>query len=549
MNETDGQSKKRKGQRLGEIIEVFSRYGYASYVKEDSPDWIKKWFVRPDGERLSHYSEAERLRMAFADLGTTFMKLGQMLSLREDIVGPEYATELAKLQSETPPDPPESVNALIEAELGAPPAELFAEFDDNALGSASVGQVHAATLQSGESVVVKVIHEGVEDVVKADLELMMQLAQALEEHGNLPGIRPVQVVEEFQVTLLREINFQNELHNLERFNRNFADDPTVRFPTPFPDLCSRRVLTMERMDGLKMTDSQAMEENKVDGAQLVRQGANAWMEMIFRDNFFHVDPHPGNLLVLPDNVLGILDCGMVGSLDRRTRERIEDLMIAYVTKDIDSIVDIVIRMSKAPPGFDRDAFAADVESFMSEFLDMPVEKMDLVAMGEVAVDLAFRHQLLMPAGVSNLVRTFEVLGGTVRHLDMDFELSEIIQPYIKKIVQRRLSPQVLLRSAIRSYKDWERFLTVLPRELNAFLEKVQRDEVQVRFSIANLDKVANRLIYGLIGAALLLGSAMLWGAGVGPLVGDISILSILGLVISVGLVLRLLASIEGSGGL
>ena len=549
MKESGYQAEKRKMKRFEEIVKVFTKYGFAGYVKEDTPSWITKWFVRPDGELITQYSEPERLRMALTDLGTTFIKFGQMLSLREDIIGPEYAKELTKLQQNTPPDPPERVLSVLETELGKPADEVFADFNAIPLGSASIGQVHAATLHSGESVVVKLLHYGVEDLVQIDLELMMDLAETVEKHGDVVGSKPTLVVREFQRTLLREVNLQNELNNLQRFIRNFAEETTVKFPTPYPDYCSQRVLTMERLDGIQLSDMQALQDNNLDPGQIVRDGANIWMEMIFRDNFFHVDPHPGNLLMLPGGRLGILDCGMTGTLDSRTRVNIEDLLIAYVSKDTDSISNTIIRMCEVPPGFNRDEFSMDVERFMSEFLDVPADEVDVVAMGDMMVDLAYRYQLLMPASVSTLVRTLGVMSGTIQLLDPSFELSELIQPYIIKIVQRRYSPKAMLLGAFRSYKDWERFFTALPGELNNVIDKVQKDDFRVEFTIRNLDKVVNRLIYGLIVAALIMASSILWSAGVGPFVGDISILGIIGIVIAVGLVLKLLSSIEKSGGL
>ena len=339
----------KRTKRLNEIVQVFTRYGLADSVKDSTPGRIKKWFVDPEGELLSQYSQAERFRMALSELGTTFIKFGQMLSARDDLFEPAVLAELKKLQADTTPDPPDVVRATVEVELGESVEDLYEEFDFEALGSASVGQVHAATLPDGTEVVVKLLHAGIEETVQLDLELMAQAAGILDRGSDMP-FSPSDVLSDFRRQLLNELDLQQEQRNLDRFIANFSADPKVKFPQPYPALSTRRVLTMDRLTGISLSDHEALEAEGLDLGALARQGADIWIEMIFRDRFYHADPHPGNLMVLPDGVAGILDSGMVGRIDRRMLADLEDLVIAYVSKDVEQIADVAMRICEPPPG-------------------------------------------------------------------------------------------------------------------------------------------------------------------------------------------------------
>ena len=287
----------RNLERFTFILKTLSKYGLAKWAQEWSPEFVKEHFKSSEGESIREMPWEKRVRLAFTELGTTFIKLGQVMSTRADLVGTEVATELEKLQADTPTDPPESVRATIEAELGKPPEQLFAEFDDVALASASIGQVHVARLTSGEPVVVKVQHPGIDETVEKDLEVLGTIAGLIEKHSPvLRPYRPRALVAEFRRNLLRELDFNRERRNLEEFARNFRDDPTVHFPIAYPEFSTQRVLTMERLDGTPIADTAALEEKQVDNATFAWNAATVFVEMIFRDGFYHADPHPGNIM-------------------------------------------------------------------------------------------------------------------------------------------------------------------------------------------------------------------------------------------------------------
>ena len=546
--ETTSKGQMSRSKRLSQIVHVFSKYGLADSVKDSTPGSIKKWFVDGDGQLLTEYSKAERLRMALSELGTTFIKLGQMLSTRDDLLDPAFIEELKKLQADTPPDPPEAVRATVEQELGQSVEELYATFDFEALGSASVGQVHAATLADGTPVVAKLIHAGIEEVVQLDLELMAQGAGLLDQQSDL-SFRPSDVIADFRRQLLRELDLQQEQRNLNRFTSNFVNDPAVRFPQPYPELSTSRVLTMDRLEGISMSDHEALVAEGVDLAELASHGANVWIEMIFRDRFYHADPHPGNLLVLSGGVAGILDSGMIGRIDKRMLTDLEDLVIAYVSKDVGQIADVAMRICDPPRGFNRKGFEADIDFIVDDLLDRPVEQIDMVELGNAIIGVIHNYHLNIPSSYIMLIKTVSQLEGTGRSLDMSFNLAELLAPYVQEIMSRRFSAQNLMRSLLRSYRDWDRMIRALPTQMTDILGQAQSGDFSLQLRISRLDRIINRLIFGMIATGLIVASAMLWSAGVGPFFEDFSLLGAAGIVLALYIVFRLWRAIDRSGGL
>ena len=290
------------------------------------------------------------IRLALTELGTTFIKFGQVLSTRPDIVTPSLADELAKLQTDTPPDPPEVVRETIIAELGLPPEELFDEFDPIPIASASIGQVHAGRLKDGARIVVKVQRKGISDRVARDLDLLAGLAELAERYYEpAKAYRPVATVRQFRKVLNRELDFTAERRNLSTFCRNFADQPNVHFPAPFADFSSRRVLTMELLEGMHGLEVKAAPLAEITPEDLALHAARVYLQMIFQDGFYHADPHPGNYLVLAGGVLGILDAGMVGRLDEDLRDQLEALIVAVYHRDAIRLTDTIVTLGSSPP--------------------------------------------------------------------------------------------------------------------------------------------------------------------------------------------------------
>jgi ubiquinone biosynthesis protein len=500
----------RHAHRLREIVTTLAKYGIADWLAGLDYDWLKNWLVSADGQKLGTLTTEARIRLVVTELGTTFIKLGQMLSTRYDLIGPALATELARLQDSTPPDPPDVVRAAIKAELGKNPEELFLEFDDRALASASIGQVHRARLAGGRQVVVKVRHVGIEERVNTDLELLQGLAELAQKHvSQLRSYQSVALARDFRRLLLRELDFTYERRNLEAFAANFADEEMIHFPKVYPELCSRRVLTMEFLEGIKGTDAEGLGNAGVDLSEFARRAANMYLDMIFRDGFYHADPHPGNYLLLPGGVVGVLDCGMVGRLDDQLREDMEGMLLAVIDRDAQGLTDLVIRLGSVPPGLDADALRAELTEFIAEYSGVALADFDLSGALTEMIDIVRRYQILLPSNGALLLKTLIMLEGISRQLNPDFSLAELIEPYYVKAMWRRYSPQRLLHKLQRTYRDWERFLDSLPRDLADILERTRKGTFQIKHEAQQLEDSVNRLMLGILAAVLFLGSTLL----------------------------------------
>jgi ubiquinone biosynthesis protein len=402
--------------RAADVARVLAKYGLATWMKDIDWEPIHRALKSETGEQLSSQPFEARVRLATTDLGVTFIKLGQMLSTRPDLVGQTMATELTKLQASTPPDPPEVAVRVVERELGQPISELFKDFNPVPLASASIGQVHIAHLKSGRRAVVKVQHPDIEATIRRDLDILGFLAEIAEMNDFLRRYQPVNLIREFGRTMLNELDFRRELRNLQAFRRNFADDPTIVFPRPHPELASGRVMTMEYLEGFKVSDEARLQELQIDRAELAKHGANVYVQMIFRDGFYHADPHPGNILILPSGKIGLLDAGMVGRVDEKFRRQIEDILMAAGDRNAARLTDAVTRVCGTPVDLDRDALSSDLTEFFQEFGTASVGSFDVSGALTHVTDILHQHKLILPGKLSMLIKCLIMLEGTGRLL-------------------------------------------------------------------------------------------------------------------------------------
>jgi ubiquinone biosynthesis protein len=536
--------------RFQEIVGTLARYGLANWIKENDPQFLKDLLKSSKGDQITEMSPEVRVRMALTELGTTFIKFGQILSTRADLIGPAMAKELTKLQADVPPDDEAVVRETVETELGKPLETLFAEFDLEAMGSASIGQVHRAELHGGETVVVKVQHAGIEPKVVNDLEILKALAELAERYDpDLRLYQPRATVADFSRTLLRELDFRRELRSHSQFQQNFADSEWVHMPNTYPELSSRRVLTMEMLVGFSIAETNRLAEENIDTKNFAHQGANIYLEMIFRDRFFHADPHPGNIWVLPGGKLGLLDCGMTGRLDSEMREELEGLLLAAVDNDPERLTDHVYRIATVPQSVDRNALRRDIDDFLAEYVNVSVDDLDLSAALDTFTDILRTHHILLPAGISLLIRVLVMLEGTSRLLDRNFSLAELIQPYAVKSIQRRYSPEKILQQAKDTYRDWDRVLKILPRELFDILIRIREGRFDVSIEHRRLEKVVTWLVHGMLSAALFLGGSMILSREIRPTIGGISVLGASAAVLGLLLGYRLIRAMKRSGDL
>ncbi len=538
--------------RWREILGVLSKYGLANWISLLDIEFAKEFFKDADGESLARLTTESRIRLALSELGPTFIKLGQVLSTRPDLIGVELAAELTQLQTDVRADPPATVRETIEQELGRPLDDAYAEFNEEPLASASIGQVHAARLHTGQNVVVKVQHAGIEDKVRVDLEILVGLATLAEKLPELVNYRPRATVEDFQRILRRELDFTRESRHMEHFSTVFADDDRVVVPRAIAELSTERVITMERIDGIKLCERDLLLSAGCDLVEIARRGAELYVKMIFDHGEYHADPHPGNFVILPGNVIGLLDWGMVGRIDETLREEIEEMFLAIAQRDGDQLTRIIMRVGAVPQDLDESALELDVTDFVSHYTTQPIEELNVGAALNEMIEIIRRYRIMLPARIAMLLRVLVMLEGTSRLISPKFSLMDVILPYQKKMAWRRMSPQRHWRKLRRISGEVERLLEALPRSLIDLLQQVQTGRFDVHLDHRGLEPSVNRLVLGLLTSSLFLGSTQLLSYNVPPLlplpwIGNLSLFGLAGGVVSLMLGLRLLRAINKSG--
>ena len=539
--------------RWYEIVAVLSKYELAAWIGRLGPDFAKDLLKARGGAAIARHPWETRLRLAMAELGSTFIKLGQILSTRPDLVGVKLADEFQNLQANVAADPPAVVRKLVEAELGRPIEELFAEFEPEAMASASIGQVHRARLHSGESVVVKVLHADIEKKVAVDMDILAGLAQMAEMIPEFRNYRPAAIVAEYQRAIRRELDFGREQRNIQQFAHDFRDDPTVHIPRTYSALSTRRVLTMELLDGIKLSESDRLAAAGVDVDEIARRGAAICLKMIFDHGFYHADPHPGNLLAMDGCKIGLLDFGMVGRIDERLHESVSELLVALGNLDAEHMTSMILRLGKTPADLDRAALSLDVADFLSYYATQSLEKFDLSGALNEMVEQVRRYHIMLPARIIMLLKALVTLEGTARLVSPKFSLVEMIQPYRQKLVWRRFSPRRRLRKLYRLYSELEHLFDILPQGIADILEQMQSGRFDIHLDHRGLEPSVNRLVLGMLSSALFVGSALLLSRSVPPLVDlppllpKISAPGAAGAVVSIALGLRLWRAINKSG--
>jgi ubiquinone biosynthesis protein len=518
----------RHRDRMHEVADVLARYGFAAWVQrgggllEDSA--VKRVSDRVVDPEIATLSAGERLRRALIELGTTWIKFGQMLSLRPDIVGADVADELTKLQASVPGDPQGLARVLVERELGGPVGDLYGSFEAEPFASASVAQVHKATLKDGTTVAVKVLHDGVERRVVEDLEVMQAAATYLEQKdAELAQLRPTLLIDEFSEMMHDAIDLSQELANLQRFTANFAEEPDVVIPTPFPALSRRQVLTMSMIAGSPFTDRASVEAAGWDVEALVHRAADVYLEMIFRDSLYHADPHPGNFLLPDSSHMAILDFGDVGRLTSLRKRQLETMVIAVGTHDVDSLVDVIIEMTTPPPSVDLAALRSAIEAWLNRYLLVGIGHLDMAGIISSGMQLLHDHKLVLPADLALLFRVLLRLQGLGRGVGTEVRATELLEPYVRSMMAKRFDPRRIGRQLAGTARGWDRLATALPGDIQDILEQIRAGNLGVHFRIHDPDGAIDHLVDGLVASASVLAAAQLVSRRAGPLIGPFSV--------------------------
>ena len=486
-----------------------------------------------DAVRRANAESPAHLRAALEELGPTFIKLGQLLSTRSDLLPPTFVAELAKLQDAAPPVPVDVIRAVVRSELGAEPEETFASFDDRPLASASIGQAHAATLADGTPVVVKVRRPGAVSQVQVDLEILQNLAtRATRAWEFARDFDAVGLVDEFAETIRAELDYLEEGRNAERFARDFQDDASVVIPRVYWEHTTSRVLTLERMSGMNVVDAAALDEAGVERDLVARRGADIVLKMIFEDRFFHADLHPGNLFIHGDGTIALIDFGMVGVIDEELRGHLSRLFIAMVRGDAELLTSAVIEVSVTSGSVDRLTLRDDLRPFVRRYRLQSVRQTPFARMMADLFAILRNNRVRLPREMILLFKALLLIEALATELDPDFRLGDALEPYAERLAWERLRASVMARRLARSSIDIGELALDLPRIVRRLVEAADTTGIQVHLRAAELEplvgraeRIGNRLVAGMVGAALISGigglvaSERRWRSWEGTMVG------------------------------
>ncbi|MFH0835968.1 MAG: AarF/ABC1/UbiB kinase family protein [Candidatus Micrarchaeota archaeon] len=543
-----------KYDRMKEIAGILAKHGFEEFlslVDESSTNKVVQRVVSQVFPRKEKTPLGVRIRTALIDLGPTFVKFGQLLSSRADMLPPDVVQELEKLQDQVPSFDYAQVERIITKELGDP-KKIFRKIEKKPLAAASIGQVHKAVLLNGDNVIIKVQRPGIEEKVEADIQILTDLAGFVEEH--VPETRfyhPIEIVKQFAHTIRREMDFVHEARSNERFRKNFEKDETVFIPRVYMTYTTRRVLVQEFVPGVKITQatSYAMPRRK----KIVERGANAIIRQVLVYGLFQADPHPGNLIVMKKDVVGIVDFGMTGFIDTETRDEITDFFLALIRKDTDALVDYFMKVGAISSDTNVSAFRADLAEVIEQYYDFPLEQMRFDEIVRDLIDLAREYKVRMPPKAMLLFRLLVTLEGLGRRIYPKFNTVKAVQPVAEDLLKRRTAPDYVLRKSLGKVTAISDSFARIPVQLSKILGKVEQDKLELNIEhhgleepIFKLDKAINKVSISLLIASLSIASALIVLADKGPHIIGYPVLGMTGFLIAALASLVVLARVFAS---
>ncbi|HHT9146160.1 MAG: AarF/ABC1/UbiB kinase family protein [Candidatus Brocadiaceae bacterium] len=546
--------------RLNQILRILTKHGFGFAIQQlhlndhaIGRGIIKTRVLRRFTEPPE--SRAVRLRKVLEELGPTFIKLGQILSVRPDLVPLDLCYELSKLQDRVPPFGYEDVKKQIKESFGSYPEKIFASFDPVPFAAASLGQAHRAQLKTGENVVVKVQRPDIRKMVETDIDILYILAQLANRYmHDIKIFDPISIVDEFSRVITKEIDFTYEAHNIDKFCKNFKDSTTVQIPRVFWEYTKQKVITTEEITGIRMSDYLTQPHSDEEKKAVAANGANAILQQIFIDGFFHADPHPGNLFILPDNAAAFVDFGIVGRLDEDTRDVVVNLLIAISTKNINGIIKALEMLGSVAEEHSLRDFKHDISDFVERFYDIPLRQIEISTILPQAIELMTRHKLRIPPQFHVMIKAIATIDGVARQLDPDFNTIAHTRPFVEKLVHERLDPKRIFKDVALYSSELLDILKVIPKDIYEIIKKVKKGTLKIEFEhqglskfIAEMDKSSNRISFSLVISALIIGSSLIIMANKGPLVYSFPVLGILGFVFAGILGLALAIGILKSG--
>lgn len=540
--------------RYREIITVLIKYGLQDILADGGVQvrakFIEAFLTSATIENIHRHNRWERIRLAVEELGTTFIKLAQILSNRPDVIPPELVKEFEKLQTNVPPFPGEEARKIIESETGRKIEDLFNLFEDKPFASASIAQVHKAQLKTGETVVLKVRRPDIVETIELDIIIMKYFARKMEERGIFDKLDPVGIVRAFDTAIHKEIDLTHEGYNLQRFSGNFENDPTVYVPKYYPQLTTRRLLTMEFVNGVHPYDEEGLKRIGTNNHELAKNGMFALFRQIFEHGFFHADPHPGNLFAMPGNRVCFIDFGMMGTVLKSDVEFFADIVYGVTAKDSKTLIWGLKNIAVSQQFDGNKTFEYEVEDLINDYHALPADKMNMSELFNRLLEMVNKYNIRMPSDYFLLSKCLVTIEGVGHRLDPQLNIIQELTPHINKTLQDEYNPVSIFKRMLASARDAVSLLENLPRDLREIIAKIKKGELKVSIQHEGLDEVtdkidlaSNRIAGGFIIGSILLASAILIAVHFPPQYKHISIPGGLGFILANLLGLRMLLTI------
>ncbi|WP_428897695.1 ubiquinone biosynthesis protein [Parelusimicrobium proximum] len=534
----------RHTQRYTEIITVLIKYGMGDIVRSleiaEKFPFAKDLLPKKDNKPISSFNKWQDIRMALEELGPTFIKLGQMLSNRPDIIPLPLIKELEKLQDTVPPFSYEEAVNIVEEELDAPIKEKFKSFSKHPVAAASISQVHKARLEDGTYAAVKVQRPDIEKTVETDVEILHSFAALAENNiEEMKYLNPTGLITEFDEHIKEELDFNQERHNIDRFIKNFENDPRLYLLREHKELSTERVLTMEFIDGIKV--SKIAEDNLegYDRALIAKNGAQVILKQIFIDGYFHADPHPGNIMIMPENKICFIDFGMMGTLMESQKDDLGTLILALMYRNSALVTSTMLTIVNRADHPQSREIEAKVQKLIEKYIDLPLSEINIAEVLLSLTDLAAQFQLKMPSNFSFMVKSLITIEGVGRQLDPGFQIMAILQDFSHQIILNRLNPKKIALSTATTLLETKKLLETAPKDIRDILTKIKQGHMKIEFEHRHLGKLrksledaSTKLVFGVTLGSLIIGSSIMVHADIAPKWNEIPVIGLIGFLVS-----------------
>jgi len=529
----------RNFRRYQQIVGVLMKYGFAEIVDRmrlTAHLRIGRRLFAQSSPAVRRFSYEARLRMVLQELGPTFVKLGQLLSARSILVPPKLIEELVKLQDDVPPVPFSEIELYLEQLVGMPLGEKFAKFEKTPIASASIAQAYRATTHESREVVVKVQRPNIKKVINTDLDILADLAKIMERYiPESKALDPTGIVRELAQSTRQELDFINEGRNIEIFARNFKDFEKVYVPEIFWDYTAEKILTIELIAGVKISQTDQLQKAGSDLKQLAKTGGQFILKQIFEDGFFHADPHPGNLFVINQDTIAPIDFGMMGRLDETIMEEVSDLLIGMTQKDPDLIIRVLINLGSLDEAGEVFQLRSDIASFIERYYEMPISRISIPSIVGEIIEMMAKHEIRVASNLLLLMKAIGTYEDLARKLDPEFEIFSLAKPYVRKLIMRRLDLKKIAYNGLKTLRDLYDLLRDGPREIELLLRKIKKGQFAIELQdrglhrlMSEIDRSSNRIAFSLIIAAMIIGSSLILSLKAGPMLKGYSLFGMIG---------------------